>query len=735
MSSVSGSVDRIVFRNSETGFCVARFRLLDVQIRGDSVTTVVGTMPSVRPGEVLRLSGEWQIHPVHGRNFRVERFEEELPTSVEGIESYLSSGAITGVGPVTAARIVARFGERSIEVIDESPESLRDVQGISAKRLQVIKDSWQQQKKIRELSIFLQSHDISVALASRIHAAYGDQATEVIKEDPYQLARDIHGVGFRTADAVAHKLGIPKNSLSRYVAGLKYTVSQATEDGHVFVPRAEVLIRAGRLLEAPTADLEPALLELLRRGEAVLDDDDVYLTPFHRAETGAVRLLTELRSTASALTLDRRFDATTAIRDAGATQGLVLAEKQVSAAEQALREKVSILTGGPGTGKTSTLRTIITALEAAGISFCLCAPTGRAAKRVAETTGRPASTIHRLLEYQPGIHMFNYDRDRQLPYDFVIVDEVSMLETLLFYHLLKAIPLEAHLLLVGDADQLPAVGPGNVLRELISSRTIPTVTLTDLFRQARGSQIVLAAHAVNHGDVPRIENATDHDLFFVGAPDEESVVNGIKLLLRERIPRKFNLDPVDDVQVISPMHAGRAGVVALNTEIQELLNPSRPGVLEVQRGGRTLRSGDKVMQIRNNYEKDVYNGDVGKVVSVRPEEQRLVVAFPNGPGSLHVDYESTELDEIVLAYAVSVHKAQGSEFPCVIMPLVTRHFMLLQRNLLYTAITRAKHLCVLVGSRKALATAVTSDRRESRNTRLASRLQQPSSAAAQLELA
>lgn len=721
MATVSGSVDRIVFRNSDSGFCVARFRLSDPDSHQDS-TTIVGEMPAVRVGEVLRLTGEWQVHPVHGRNFRVERFEPELPSTRDGIERYLASGAIRGIGPVTAARIVDLFGEESITVLDQSPELLREVAGISKRRLAVIEESWQTQKQIRDLSMFLQDHGISVGLAARIHAAYGDEAVDVISRDPYQLAHEIHGIGFRTADAVAAHLGISRTSPSRYVAGLKYVLSEATESGHVFLPRAELLTRGATLLQARRAELEPALLEMLRRGDGVVEGDTVYLTPFYKAEAGAQRLLRRLGETPSTLTLDPRFDPEREVVRAGESQGLQLADRQREAAIQALREKVSVLTGGPGTGKTSTLRTIIRALEALDVSYALCAPTGRAAKRVAETTGRPASTIHRLLEYQPGTNVFGYDHVRPLPVDFVIVDEVSMLDILLFYHLLKAVPPESHLVLVGDADQLPAVGPGNVLRDLIASETIPTITLTDLFRQARGSQIVLAAHQVNRGEEPAISNDADHDLFFVQADSDERVVEAIKVLLHQRIPTRFGLDPVDDVQVIAPMHNGLAGVISLNTEIQALLNSPRPGAAELSRGNRVFRVGDKVMQIRNNYDKDVYNGDLGRIAAVSADEGTVSVAFSGGDDPFPIEYSASDLDELVLAYAVSVHKAQGSEFPCVVMPLVTRHFMLLQRNLLYTAITRARRLCVLVGSRKALAIAAATDHGDRRHTALADRL-------------
>lgn len=724
MTSVTGAVERIVFHNAESGFMVARFQLSGTSTRGDSVITIVGTLPTVRTGELLRVTGEWQMHPVHGKNFQVEAFEPELPQTADGIERYLASGAIRGVGPVTATRIVAAFGEQTMTVIDEQPELLRQIAGISAKRLDVIKEAWAEQKHIRDIMMFLQEHEMSVAIAARLYAAYGHDAVNLIQQDPYRLVQDIHGVGFKTADALARHLGMPLHSTSRYVAGLRHVLSEAADDGHVFLPRGEVIERAARLLDAPRVALEPALLEMLRREIGVIEGDRIYLAAFHRSEAGAAHYLRRLEETPSPLTFGRKIDVSEVVRTAGERQGLVLANKQSGAAEQALREKVSILTGGPGTGKTSTLRTIITALEQLDISYCLCAPTGRAAKRVAETTGRSASTIHRLLEYQQATNTFNYDNVRPLPYDFVIVDEVSMLDIVLFYHLLKAVPPESHLLLVGDADQLPSVGPGNVLRDLIASSVIPTVALTELFRQVRGSQIVMTAHTVNRGEVPEIANLPEHDLFFIRAEQEVQAVSAIKLLLTERIPRKFGLDPLNDVQVISPMHVGLIGVAALNQELQGVLNPAGHRKSELQRGERTLRLGDKVMQVRNNYDKDVFNGDVGTVVDIDADEGECVVAYPAPGGSHEVVYGPTDLHELSLAYALSVHKAQGSEFPCIVMPLLTRHYMLLQRNVLYTAITRARRLCILVGSTRALTIAVQSNHRQMRNTALAERLMQ-----------
>jgi exodeoxyribonuclease V alpha subunit len=723
MSTVAGSVEQIVFRNDENGFCVARVREADSDNRGLPVT-VVGTMPTIHSGEMIRLSGEWETHPAHGRNFKVEAYEQELPKGAADIERYLGSGAISGIGPVTATRAMQQFGDRIFEILDEEPELLRSVKGVSPRRLSTIKESWERQKNRRGLMMFLQANGLSISFATRIEEVYGSRAMSVIESDPYQLAHDIHGVGFRTADSLARRLGISRDSVSRQLAGLRHVLSEAADDGHVALPKDELLERTSRLLETPSQTLEPALLESARRRDTVVDDDSVYLAAFFTAEAGAADFLAKLRDAPSPLKLDRRFDPHEAVCKAGERQGLELAEKQVLAAEQALREKVSILTGGPGTGKTSTLRTLIAALTSAEVSFCLCAPTGRAAKRAAETTGHPASTIHRLLEYQPKANMFRYDQDDPLPYDFIIVDEVSMLDIVLFYHLLKGIAAESQLLLVGDADQLPSVGAGNVLQDLLNSEAIPTVRLTELFRQAKGSQIVFAAHAVNRGEVPQIGNSIEHDLFFIEVNDERSAVSVIKRLVGERIPDRFGLDPTDDVQVMSPMHNGQAGVSALNLELQALLNPAKPDSTQIHRGSKTFRLADKVMQIRNNYDKDVYNGDVGKVVAIEEEGPSLAVAFPTGTGTIEVEYEGKGLDELVLAYATSVHKAQGSEYPCIVMPLVRQHFILLQRNLLYTAITRARQLCVLVGSMEAFEIAVKTDHRQRRHTNLARRVRE-----------
>jgi exodeoxyribonuclease V alpha subunit len=723
MTSLEGSVERIVFQNDANGFCVARFILAERSEDSETVTTIVGNLPEIREGETLELEGHWETHPVHGRNFRVKRFQPSAPTTLDAIERYLASGAVTGIGPVTARRLVQQFGERTLAVLDGESHLLVEVAGITERRREVITQSWMEHRAIRELSLFLQEHGISLGLAARLHKKYGNNAISAISSDPYSLARDVEGIGFRTADAIGKKLGIPATSLSRYIAGIRHVLSEAADEGHVFLLSEELYYRASRLLEASRPVLEPALLESLSRGDTVKEGDRVYLAAFHRAESGVARSLQEIGATPSPLTLDRSFDAAAATRAAAESQGLELARKQVEAVELSLTRKVSILTGGPGTGKTSTLRTIISALTAAQIQFCLCAPTGRAAKRVAETSGQEASTIHRLLEYQPGLEVFNYDHNRPLPYDFVIVDEVSMLDIVLFYHLLKAVPREAHLLLVGDADQLPSVGAGTVLKDCIEGGTIPVVTLTELFRQSATSEIVRAAHSINAGETPAIHNGPDSDLYFVRTDDEARALAAIKKLVGERIPQRFGLSPTEDVQVIAPMHAGAVGVASLNAELQSLLNPSTSGASEFRRGERSFRLGDKIMQTRNNYDKDVYNGDVGRLVAIQKDDGTLTVRYPSPAGDwLDVEYASDEVDELTLAYAVSVHKAQGSEFPCVVMPVVPRHSILLQRSLVYTAVSRASRLCILVGSWEVFGRAVERHNASFRNSFLANRL-------------
>ena len=792
MENLTGTVERIVYQNDENHRTVARLKLAETNTRyraAQDLTTIVGPLPGINVGETLSLSGLWEVHPRHWRNFKVESFEPQLPSTAEGIRRYLGSGLIKGIGPKTAERIVERFGEETLEVIESSPERLREVPGISTKKLNVVIRAWAEQKDVKNLMLFLQSHEVSVGLAARIYKTYGAEAINVIRADPYQLAKDIHGVGFVTADALAQKLGLPAQSPQRHAAGLKYVLSQATEDGHVFLPRAELLARAAEALGAAPAELEAALEALVRAGDVMVEppfapnegggraaplagtdvagpgsasqgaagqtaegDMRVYLAPFYHSERGAARRLRLLAETPSTLLFARNIDWARVFASLRGQSRIELAEGQRQAVQAALAHKVSVLTGGPGVGKTTTLRAMLHLLEHYGIKYCLTAPTGRAAKRMSEATGRPASTMHRLLEFSPGQNEFQYNERNPLPYSFVIADESSMIDILLFYALLKAIPPTAHLLLVGDADQLPSVGPGHVLRDLIASEVLPVTRLTHLFRQAQGSRIITTAHAINRGEIPRFENTGETDLYFIREEDVDRVLDLLKTVVAQRAPRAFGLDPLADVQVISPSNRGPLGVGNLNVQLQELLNPAGPGQLSW--GQRVFRPGDKVMQIRNDYNKNVFNGDMGRVARIDREEQLVIVQYPaeglpqqrpsgddlaapprgrqrpappiipraGGGNVIEVPYEFHELDELAHAYAVSVHKSQGSEFPAVVMPLTAAHYLLLQRNLVYTAITRARRLCVLIGSPRALAIAVKNSAVDRRYTALAERL-------------
>jgi len=717
-------VDRVVFRSPDDSFAVARFRpdVVGDQRTYDDLTTIVGTLGNISPGELLRVGGEWERHPKHGRHFRVQWIEQRLPATTQGIERFLGSGIIKGVGPATAERVVAHFGEDTIEVIELHPERLREVPKLSRQRADLILQGWRDHSQIRELMLFLQSHDLPGYLAKRLQDQYGDQCVAVIQRDPYQLVQEVYGVGFKTADGIAVKLGLSPVSSSRFVAGIRHALNEAGREGHVFLPRDVLLERAATLLDVNSQQLEPGLLEASRQALLVFDGDAVYSAPLFYAERGAATRIQAIQQTPSFAGERFHIDPERDTARAVASLGISLAPRQTDAVVTALREKVAIITGGPGTGKTMCLHALIAALDAAGIPYTLCAPTGRAAKRMTAATGKPASTIHRLLGYQPTSNDFAYNSDHQLRPQFTIVDEVSMLDIQLFNHLLKAIPDDAHLLLVGDSDQLPAVGPGDVLRDLLDSSTVASVTLDELFRQTQDSRITSVAHQIRRGEMP--VGKSGGDLYLVRVTDAERAQSVIKELVANRIPARFGLDPKLDIQVLSPTHRGPAGVAALNGSLQELLNPAGAGERHVDSMNHRLRRGDKVMQVRNNYEKDVYNGDVGIVEGVDLEGPTITIRFGEVDEFRDVDYDLGELSELVLAYAVSVHKSQGSEFPCVVMPLLTSHYMLLRRNLVYTALTRARRLCVLVYQPKALAIAVSAQNVDRRFTGLAERLKE-----------
>lgn len=747
MPVLEGSVENIVFHNEDNHYIVARLRLNGGgRLFRNDLTTIVGTMPGIHVGELLTVEGEWAHDPRYGRQLRVTRFSQRLPASIEGIQRYLGSGLIKGIGPKKAQLIVEHFGEQTLAILEQQPERLREVKGVSAKDREQIVKTWAEQNDIKELHLFLQSYDISINIATRIYKHYGKDAIRIVRENPYQLAQDVYGIGFRTADEIAVKLGLPPDSIPRLAAGLKYVLTQAAnEDGHCFLYEKDLLSRATSILGASSAALLVAMQQLTTEQQDVFVEPPdvpattqqtvreeaapfaeaqaqarVYFGPFWYAENGSVRLLRVLRGVPSSLppTAEQQWEKVFELLHR--KRNMQLTERQREAVRKAYSEKICILTGGPGTGKTTSLRALLLLLRMRKIDVALAAPTGRAAKRLSEATGMRAQTLHRLLEYAPHDNTYQRNEERPLSQQFVIVDEFSMVDILLFYHLLKALPRGAHLLLVGDADQLPSVGPGNVLRDLLRGEAIPSVRLTELFRQARQSKIVVNAHRINAGQMPELKVERSGDFFFLPEEDPVKVQQLVVDLVQRRLPARYHFDPMTDIQVLSPMYRGPAGVSMLNEKLQERLNPQEQQYVEWN--GHTFRTGDKVMQMRNNYDKGVFNGDVGWIRNISRDNATLKVEFVEEAGPLYVKYDFHELDELSLAYAVTVHKSQGSEYPVVVIPLVKDHRMLLQRNLLYTAITRARRFCVLVGQLQALEWAVKNDRITSRNTRLAERL-------------
>jgi len=712
-------------------------------------------LPGVHVGELLSVEGEWEKDPKYGRQLHITNFTQRLPASKEGIARYLGSGLIKGVGPKKAQRIVEHFGEQTLAIIEQQPERLSEVKGISAKDREQIEKSWAEQSEIKELHLFLQSHDVSMNLATRIYKQFGQESIKVVRENPYKLAQDVHGIGFRTADDIAVKLGLPRDSIPRIATGLKFVLAQAAnDDGHCFLPENDLVYRASELLQAPSelisiameqlrdekdVFLEPPLpLQVVVTSQAVDEQvplnnkseagestphQRIYFGPFWHAENGSARLLRKVLHSPSKLppVSQQHWDAV--FNYLAEKRTMVLTEKQRTAVQMAYHSKVSILTGGPGTGKSTSIRALLMVLRKRKIEVALAAPTGRAAKRLTEATGAvgfQAKTLHRLLEYAPHDNTYQRNEENPLPYQFVVVDEASMIDILLFYHLLKALPTDAHLLLVGDADQLPSVGPGNVLRDLLRSGSIPSIVLTELFRQAQQSQIVVNAHRINAGQMPLLKRDAGSDFFFVTEEDPIRAQHLVLDFLQRRIPNHYHLNPMTDIQVLSPMYKGPLGVTSLNEELQARLNPGASITLEW--GGHVFRLGDKVMQVRNDYDKGVFNGDVGWIRVIDKDNSIVKVEFLEEAGPLLVSYHFHELDELVLAYAVTVHKSQGSEYPAIVLALVNQHYMLLQRNLLYTAITRAKRLCVIVGQHRALEAAVKNNRVALRNTGLAERL-------------
>ncbi len=716
MDTLSGGLERITFYNPENGYTVLRLRP-DAQLgqrltnksslNSEGLATVVGNLPELSPGEHLRLQGQWDNHPKHGLQFKAEVCEQTLPATIAGIQGYLGSGMIKGIGPRFAERIVSRFKEETFNVIENTPERLLEVPGIGEGRMNKIITAWEEQKQVKEIMVFLHGHGVSTNLAVKIYKTYGDAALETVQKNPYQLERDIYGVGFKTADRIAQALGLPADHPSRIEAGIVFALNETINEGHVYAPRELLAQRAVELLEVPPELIPPALerlaqddrirpemipLDNKRSTSKVISESQgmygalvIYLTPLYFGEQGVAERIKALVGTTSKAINHVLFPARN------------LSEEQQAAIHMALTNPVSILTGGPGTGKTTCLKELITTLEAQHKKVALASPTGRAAKRLSEATGYPAGTIHRLLEYSP-IDGFQYNEAHPLDLDFLVVDESSMLDLLLTNHLLKAVRPGTHVLFVGDVDQLPSVGAGDVLRNLISSGIAPITRLSTIFRQAANSKIITNAHLINQGKFP-VFSQGEGDFFFFPSEDAQRAGDWVIQVVTERIPQKFGFNAMRDIQVLSPIYRGPAGVSALNDRLQEKLNPYAANKPERRLYGTLFRVGDKVMQAQNNYDKDVYNGDMGFIHFIDFIEQTLTIDFD---GRL-VSYDWSEADQLVLAYVVSVHKAQGSEFPVIVMPIVTQHYMMLQRNLLYTAITRARKLCVLVGSRQPLA--------------------------------
>ena len=698
-------VERITYQNPENGYSV-----LKVKVKGyNDLVTLVGNLLEVPVGSVLLCRGEWKVDKRYGSQFVAATWEETMPATVYGIEKYLGSGLVKGIGPRFARAIVQRFGTETIDIIETEIERLYEVPNIGRKRVAKIRESWEKQKDIKNVMLFLQGYGVSTAYAAKIYREYGKESIDKVRENPYRLADDIWGIGFKTADGIAAKMGYGKEDPRRCRSGILYTLGQLSDEGHVYAGEEQLVKTAGQLLEAGETAIRDTLAGMLQAEDLILDKDAIYLPPFYHAECGTSRRLRDLAQSTGRSLFDGLFDPSSLT----AETGIEYDEVQLAAIRQAVTSKVMVLTGGPGTGKTTTTQGIIAALKKAGLRVLLAAPTGRAAKRMSEATGMEAKTIHRLLEYNP---QDGYKRNDENPLegDALIVDECSMIDILLMNNLLKAVPVGMRLVFVGDIDQLPSVGAGNVLRDIIDSQRIPVVRLVRIFRQAQKSRIVMNAHTINQGRFPDTSNGRNTNFFFMREDDPERAAETIVRLVKERLPRAYRESP-DRIQVLTPMQRGVVGAANLNLLLQQALNPSGPSL---NRGGYTYRQGDRVMQQRNNYDKDVFNGDLGYIREVDTEERTLKVDFDGK----WAEYDVTELDELTLAYATTIHKAQGSEYPIVVMPVLMTHFVMLQRNLIYTGITRAKKICVLIGAMKALAYAVRDMSVLKRNTSLRERL-------------
>ena len=710
---LAGLIERVVFHSPETGFCVLR-----VEARGRrEAVTIVGHVPLISAGEFVQASGSWANDRTHGLQFRASFLKATAPTSPAAIEKYLGSRMIRGIGPVYAKKLVAAFGDSVFEVIENNPGRLRRVPGIGAKRAKQIAADWAAQRTIREIMLFLHDHGVGTARAVRIHKLYGADAVRLISQDPYRLARDIRGIGFKSADQIAMRLGIDKTAMMRVRAGISHALAEAMDDGHCGLPVDELVPLAEALLEVPASLVESALAEEIAAGHVVADEVDgrrcLFLAALYEAERDIAARLAAL---AAAMPPWPPIDTEKAIPWVEQRTRLTLADSQKEAIRVALGARVLVVTGGPGVGKTTLVNSLLRILRAKSVEVALCAPTGRAAKRLADSTGLEAMTIHRLLEADPSAGGFKRDESFPLDCDLLVIDEASMVDVPLMRAVLRALPEKSALLLVGDVDQLPSVGPGQILADIIGSGAVPVVCLTEIFRQSAGSRIIANAHRINRGEMPELDPVEGGDFYFVEAADAEDGVRKILALVKERIPKRFGLDPIRDIQVLCPMNRGGLGARSLNLELQQALNP--PGELRIERFGQIFGPGDKVMQIENDYDRDVYNGDLGIITGVDAESGQLAADFDGRT----VAYGSGELDELALAYATTIHKSQGSEYNAVVIPLTTQHYPMLQRNLVYTGVTRGKRLVVIVGQKRALAMAVRGGQQRRRWSKLRDRL-------------
>lgn len=718
--NLEGIIERVTFQAEETGYAVFRLKIP----RHTELQTVVGQFPPLYAGESIRVQGFWSLHPKHGNQFKAQHLEKLMPATAVGLEKYLASGLIRGVGPVTAKRLIQAFGTEIITIIENEPDRLLEVALIGPRKRDLIVRSWNEHRKIQNVMIFLQEHGVSTTYAVKIYKKYGNEAIPIVQTNPYRLAEEIWGIGFKTADKLARELGHAADSPFRLRAGLLYALQRATEEGHLYLPRQELYTRTAALLETSPEPFPPILDELGQSDQVILEgspeNPDIYLAALWYAEKGCADRLKTLLKTSSPHPELQSLENWLADFEA---QQMQLAPEQQEAVRQAAQHKVFILTGGPGTGKTTVSTAILRWFESCGQSLLLASPTGRAAKRLNEVTGHPAKTLHRLLEFDPARQAFKRNEHYPLEVQVLLLDEVSMIDLPLFYALLKALPSEAHLILVGDSNQLPSVDPGAVLQHLLKAGTLPAVTLKKIFRQAQASLIVRNAHRVNQGLRPELLPPTGphrhEDSFFIACSSPAAILSTVLDLVGRRLPAAGYAP--NEIQVLCPMNRGLIGAQRLNQELQAILNPPSPEKGELIRGSHTLRQGDRVIQLRNNYDREVFNGDMGEIVRLYPDDQILQVQFPEGA----VEYDFTDSDELALAYALSIHKSQGSEYPVVILPLSLQHYLMLQRNLLYTGMTRARKLLILVGEERAIFVATKNARQQIRYSHLAERLQTP----------